>query len=484
MTELCSVLLEFPYAEATTASAKRTAVAQQDASQPWATSIVESTTVCTESKVFVIGGFDVSTQRIVSHVRMWDVATRVWTRLPDAPVRVSHASAAAVPAAESIVLFGGWDGEKCSAELWLLHPLQHKGSTPGPDGTSPVGHAGTGKGGASNAPANGRGRSVKGDDDTLYQWNRLEADPLVSPRPAGRYGHALAAGVCEPTSLWHNNLSTPPAAALQQPSGVSSTAVVAAPTLSGVPTPTVMEPVLYVFGGNDTTSWFNDVWRLWLTPSIQRSVAHWEKLKVAPGVNPCPREVAVLAFDATRQCLWLYGGRTATAILDDLWCLSLLCTSGSSSCTWTPVQQLSGQTVAPTRRDLFSRCVPTAAVVDDGSLYVVFSDNPAPVKRLAGDLQIPIYRFCLTTHQQRALSLSEEEVSSRPSTALRSSIRGSQRTQPFHFVASCACSRFLFWLKEYVGAESANPNSRPAVVHVELNVPAARPTKRRSERNR
>ncbi|CAJ1038683.1 putative Kelch motif containing protein [Leishmania shawi] len=484
MTQSFNNVSEFPYAEAATGSAKRTSLIQQGALSPWTTSTVESTTVCTKDKVFAIGGFDVYKQRTVSHARMWDSGTRVWTRMPDAPFRVAHASAAAVPGEGSVVLFGGWEDEKCSAELWYLHPRRPGSTAVGVGEVSPPGRGEAAGGDPTPAPASARGRPSKGDGEAALQWDRLEADTRVSSRPVGRHGHALASGVSSPKARWQTSPPSPPAAESLQLSDESLTPG-AATVLSGVPTVTGVEPVLYLFGGSDTASLLNDVWRLWLAPSIQRRVAYWERLEVARGVSPCPREDAVLAFDASRQSLWLYGGRTATGILDDIWYLSLTGESSSSGLTWTPVQVLGGHPLGPTRRNLSKWCMPAAAAVEDGSLYVLFSDTSMSAKRLYSNGGVPLYRFCLTTHQWLSFSLSEEEAaSSRSSNSQQALLTLAQHANSFRFVASCACNRFLFWLKESADDEAINLHSTPTVVHVELNVPATKTTKRRTDRTR
>ncbi|KAG5465945.1 hypothetical protein CUR178_00660 [Leishmania enriettii] len=485
MTQPCNELSEYPYAEATSASAKRTFPTPKNAPPPWAASIVESTTTCTEDRVFVIGGFDVYTQRIVSYTRIWDVGTHTWTRLPDAPVRVAHASAAAVPGEGSIVLFGGWDGEKCNAELWYLHPRRPDVAAVVADVVSQPGRGGLGGGGPTANPANARARLLKGDHEALLQWDRLEADPRVSARPVGRYGHAVASGVSAPTARWQTCLTSPSAAASVEPCDEASRSAGAGSALSDVSMPTSVEPVLYVFGGNDTNSRLNDVWRLWLTPSIQRRVAHWERLEFAPGVSPCPREDAVLAFDAARQCLWLYGGRTATDVLEDLWYLSLSSASSLGGFAWTPVHPLGGDSFSPSRRGSAPWRIPTTAVVESGSLYVLLSDTPFSAKRLFACDRVPLHRFCLTTHHWLYLPFCDDEGSlSRSSTSLRTSLRSAQQPRSFRFAASCACNRFLFWLKDLADDEISISLSMPAVVHVELNVPAPKSAKRRTDRSR
>lgn len=485
MAQPCNSLSEFPYAEAAKSPAKRNSLTNQGVPPPWTKSIMESTAVCTEDKVFVIGGMDTCTQRIVPYARVWDAVTHVWTRLPDAPVRVAHASAAALPAEGSIILFGGWDGTKCNAELWHLHPRRHDGATAGADRVSPPSLGVTGGGRPSTTPTTARGRASKGDDEAALQWDRLEADTRVSARPVGRYGHALAFGVSAPAERSQTNPPSSPAAGSLQPSDEAIGPAAAATMFSGAPTPTTLEPVLYLFGGNDTTSWLNDVWRLWLTPSIHQRVAHWERLKATPGVCPCPREDAVLAFDAARQCLWLYGGSSATGVLDDLWCLSLVAESCVGGFTWTPVYPLGGHRLAPARWNLSTKCMPATAVVEDGSLYLLFNEVPKLSKCLHTNGRESLYRFCLTTHHWLSCSLCEEEAaSSRPSSSLRTLLPLAQQASSFRVVASCACNRFLFWLMDSAGDEPSDTQSKPAVVQVELNPFDTKPTKRRAERSR
>ncbi|KAG5464466.1 hypothetical protein LSCM1_00655 [Leishmania martiniquensis] len=485
MSQPCNGISEHPYAEATLASAKRTPSTPQTAPSPWTTSIVESTVACTEDKVFVIGGFDAYKQRLVSYTRMWDAGTHTWTRLPDAPVRVAHASAAAVPGEGSIVLFGGWDGEKCSAELWHLHPRRPDEAAAVGDVVPQPGRGGAGGGGSAANSVNARVRSLKGDDEALLQWDRLEVDPQLCARPVGRYGHAVASGVSAAASRWNTDLPQSPAAGSLEPRDEASRSAGAAVVLSDVSTLTAMEPVLYVFGGNDSISQLNDVWRLWLAPSFQQRVALWERLEFAAGVRPCPREDAVLAFDAALQRLWLYGGRTATDVLDDVWYLSLSSASSSSGSTWTPVYPLGGHFFAPSRTGLSQWFMPASAVVERGSLYVLFSNTPTSAKHRVASDRVPLYRFCLTTYQWLFLPLSEEEVASnRSSTSLQTSLRSTPQPSSFCFVASCACSRFLFWLKDVVDDEFSVSPSTPTVVHVELNVPAAKSAKRRADRSR
>lgn len=485
MSQLYNSLSEFPYAEAAKPPAKRAPLTQQGVPPPWTTSIVESTTVCAEDKVFVIGGFDTCTQNIVPYARVWDAVTHAWTRLPDAPVRVANASAAALPAEGSIILFGGWDGTKCSAELWHLHPRRPDGVTADADVVSPPSLGVIRGGRPSTTPTSARGRSSKGDYEAALRWDRLEADARVSARPVGRYGHALAFGFSAPTERWQTSPPSPPAAGSLQPSGKAMGPAAAATMISGAQAPTSLEPVLYLFGGNDTTSRLNDLWRLWIAPSIQLRVAQWERLKATPGVCPCPREDAVLAFDTARQCLWLYGGSTATGVLDDLWCLSLVGESSETGFTWTPVYPLGGHRLAPGRWNLSTPCMPAAAVVEDGSLYVLFNEAPMSSKCLHTNDREALYRFCLTTHHWVSCPLCEEKAaSSRPSSSLRTSHPLAQQASSFRVVAACACNRFLFWLKDSAGDEAFKTQSRPAVIQVELNLLDTKPTKRCTERSR
>ncbi|GET93716.1 hypothetical protein, conserved [Leishmania tarentolae] len=476
---------EFPYAEAATSSAKRISLTPQGVPPPWTTSITESTIVCTEDKVFVIGGVDTCTQRIVPYARTWDALSRIWTRLPDAPVRVAHASAVSLPTKGSIILFGGWDGAKCNAELWHFHPQCLDSATAGGEGVSPLGLRATGGEGHPTTPPTAPGRSPRGDDVAMFQWDRLEADSRISERPVGRFGHALAFGVSPPTAQWKTHSpSSPAAGSLQLSDEVMGHAAAAALAFS-TPGLTAAVPVMYLFGGNDTTSRLNDLWRLWLEPSIQLRVAHWERLRVAPGVSPCPREDAVLAFDASRQCLWLYGGSTATSVLNDLWYLSLASESSWNGFTWTPVHPLGGHPLAPVHWNLSEKCMPAAAVVEDGSLYVLFSEASNRSKPLQTSERVPLYRFCLTTHHWLSCPLVEDAATSSGSSSSRRILGSlSQQVRSLRVVAACACNRFLYWLKDCTGDEPSDTQSQPAVLQVELNLLDTKPTKRRAERIR
>lgn len=99
-------------------------------------------------------------------------------------------------------------------------------------------------------------------------------------------------------------------------------------------TPTV-EPVLYLFGGFDGKKRLNDVWRLYIRPTLETKEAVWEEVKVggdhpvgsssSSGGNmmmPSPRDDAAVAFAAPSEKLYVFGGYDE-ALCNDLHVLEL-----------------------------------------------------------------------------------------------------------------------------------------------------------------
>jgi hypothetical protein len=93
---------------------------------------------------------------------------------------------------------------------------------------------------------------------------------------------------------------------------------------------------LYLFGGNDDESHFNDLWRY--------QNGGWTDLTPGGGTKPTARTLTALTFDPVNQRLLLFGGRNASGSqLADLWAFNL----GSSS--WSQLDPGGGGGDPPAR---------------------------------------------------------------------------------------------------------------------------------------
>jgi hypothetical protein len=80
---------------------------------------------------------------------------------------------------------------------------------------------------------------------------------------------------------------------------------------------------LFLFGGQASTTYFNDLW--------QFDGSDWSQVSVNGG-SPPARAYHALTYDEDEQVLWLFGGRTVTGtLLADLWRYDL------ATATWTEI---------------------------------------------------------------------------------------------------------------------------------------------------
>ncbi|KAI6870782.1 hypothetical protein KC338_g2897 [Hortaea werneckii] len=236
----------------------------------------------------------------------------------------------------SIYLMGGLiNGSTVKGDLWMVeagvggsmtcYPVATTSEGPGPR----VGHASLLVGNAFIV-FGGDTKMDEGDslDDTLYllntstkQWSR--ALP-AGPRPPGRYGHTLNilgskiyifGGQVE--GYFFNDLVAFDLNALQQ--STNRWEILIQNTIDGGPPHGQIPPArtnhtmvswndrLYLFGGTDGVSWFNDVW------SYDPRTNSWTQLECI-GYIPSPREghAASLVGDV----MYIFGGRTESG--DDL----------------------------------------------------------------------------------------------------------------------------------------------------------------------
>jgi Galactose oxidase, central domain len=92
---------------------------------------------------------------------------------------------------------------------------------------------------------------------------------------------------------------------------------------------------VYLFGGDDGETYFNDLWKY--------EGDNWSEINVS-GAKPVSRTLTALAYDPPNQRLLLFGGRTVTGtVLADLWAFDL----GSS--TWTSLNEGGGGGDPPAR---------------------------------------------------------------------------------------------------------------------------------------
>lgn len=114
----------------------------------------------------------------------------------------------------------------------------------------------------------------------------------------------------------HSGTTSAPA-----PTTVNPTSTSGASGGGGIP---VVEPVLYLFGGFDGKRRLNDVWRLYIRPSLEMKEAVWEEVTVKEGMlmKPSPRDDAAVAFAFASEKLYVFGGYD-NALCNDLHVLEL-----------------------------------------------------------------------------------------------------------------------------------------------------------------
>lgn len=323
--------------------------------------VTDATLVCSERTALLIGGYDIAAHHPCRQVFAWDLVSRQWSRLPaDIPQGVTRAAAVSVE--DHFLLFGGFDGTRYSDTLWLL--ARPKPDTP----ASPPTGAGrrsvkerpttAGGGGGGFDAAGGAGRDY-------VAWERLppQGTQVMRPGPApcGRCGHALVLGTAPSpvgggasscgTDHGSHNAETAAAAAER-----GSTAVATAAATS----PPLMEPVVYLFGGFDGQRRHNDVWRLWVRPTLVMREAVWERVQPSVGIPPAPRDDAAVAFDQSEEIgegrLFVFGGFTSS-FTNDIHVLKLK----KGECEWRSVT-CGGSAPQPRHR--------AVAAIADGSLVV------------------------------------------------------------------------------------------------------------------
>jgi len=135
---------------------------------------------------------------------------------------------------------------------------------------------------------------------------------------------------------------------------------------------------LILFGGYSTSTLYNDVWELALDSMV------WRQVSVS-GARPSVRYDGAAVFDAANNRMLVFGGRTASSFVSELWALDL--TPGQE--TWT---QLSQNGTVPSGRAGFA----WAASPDGASLVVCAGWN--------GDYRLnDLYRLDVATLTWTAL---------------------------------------------------------------------------------
>ncbi|EAN78262.1 Galactose oxidase, central domain containing protein, putative [Trypanosoma equiperdum] len=99
--------------------------------------LLGSAAACTEKKFYLCGGFDLKARRSVSQVVEMDVATKQWSCGVPLPERVRDA--AAVAFGDCCLVFGGWNDETYTDNLWFFAPKPSDPAvTPPPGSKEPV----------------------------------------------------------------------------------------------------------------------------------------------------------------------------------------------------------------------------------------------------------------------------------------------------------------------------------------------------------
>ncbi|RPA81853.1 galactose oxidase [Ascobolus immersus RN42] len=176
----------------------------------------------------------------------------------------------------------------------------------------------------------GDNRSQKHDtlDNCLYflntstlQWSKPSSDSQHSP--CGRYGHSLNIVGSrlflfggESDGHFFQDLSAFDLGSLQQDCDWKRLSPEAVNGKSNLPAPrsnhtmVVFQDSLYLFGGSDSTTWYNDVWR------YDVKFNKWTEIECI-GYIPSPREGHSVAL--VSDVMYIFGGRTQTGrVLGDL----------------------------------------------------------------------------------------------------------------------------------------------------------------------
>ncbi|PNS19570.1 hypothetical protein CAC42_7414 [Sphaceloma murrayae] len=317
----------------------------------------------------------------------------------------------------AIYVMGGLiEGATVKGDLWIIeagqtalssYPVQTTSEGPGPR----VGHASLLVGNAFIV-FGGDTKTEESDllDDTLYllntstkQWSR--AAP-AGPRPPGRYGHTLNilgskiyifGGQVE--GFFFNDLVAFDLNALQQ--AQNRWEILIQNTIDGGPPHGQIPPArtnhsiitwndrLYLFGGTDGVTWFNDVW------SYDPRTNAWTQLDCI-GYIPAAREghAAALVGDV----MYVFGGRTEEGNdLGDLAAFKI------SSRRWYTFQNMGP---SPSPRSGHS-------MTTVGKTIVVLAGEPSSAPRDAGELSLA-YFLDTTKIRYPADSSSSQAAASQP----------------------------------------------------------------------
>ncbi|KEG13057.1 hypothetical protein DQ04_01241120 [Trypanosoma grayi] len=82
--------------------------------------VLGSAMACSEKKVYLCGGYDPRTGRSLPQLMEFDLSTKQWSKGLTLPERLRNASAVAF--GDYCLVFGGWNDETYSKNLWLLAP--------------------------------------------------------------------------------------------------------------------------------------------------------------------------------------------------------------------------------------------------------------------------------------------------------------------------------------------------------------------------
>lgn len=249
---------------------------------------------CGEKKAYLIGGYNPKTQTCMRQVIEYNVVTKQFSRIaPDLPERLSGAAAAMFE--EYCFVWGGRNDTAFHQSLYVLVPVLMNAADGAPSSQA--------------AAKPGREAAMY-----TYRWETLlpagTSAQNPQPVPCARTGHSLVLG-----QVSNGAAGTNPSFSYSPNGDTAATA-----TKGGTNAPAA-EPVLYLFGGFDGACRLNDVWRLWIRPSLASKEAVWERVVVQPGGAPTPRDDAAVAFAQSAEKLYVFGGyasglRNDTHVLD------------------------------------------------------------------------------------------------------------------------------------------------------------------------
>jgi hypothetical protein len=276
-------------------------------------------------RALVYGGFD-GVQTYYNDLWELDLQTLSWTQLnyPGAPIEGRAYHAAALDGSNKLVITSGHNLRASWNDVHTFNTLTHQWDSPTPGGVAPPADQGNPSVYAQGVvyQFGGRRTGVQGEYDTISGYRTVQQSwASFDSAPPERYDHVAFIDVMNAASpqlyvfggthadlrlsdTWALDVvdnvwiqlhpSTPPPARAGAACATDSAARRA-----------------YIFGGETGTGYLKDLWAFGLD-SLQ-----WTQVSAAGG--PPKRQYSTMVMDPLMRRIWLFGGRSSSAPLNDLW---------------------------------------------------------------------------------------------------------------------------------------------------------------------